>query len=437
MAPSDLASLLMMYPEVDAVVQSDGEFPLAALCQQALAGDWRPETVAGCTSYVDGQVICQPPGAGPRLDDLPVPDYDDVIIRRLGRPVLGATEARGCYWARCEFCDHVNVFQGSRPFRPQRPERFVRDIEALVDQTGVRSFRVITEALPPAFARRALELIVQKGLNIKWNSFVMVDPHFDRDLLALMARSGCEYVVVGVESLNSRVLARMSKPANREQTLQFLEDARGAGLRVVANLIPDLPTTTYDEALQSLRDMRDLADCVYRVQVFPFETTRSSNIGRDPGRFGLRVKEGQASRRGAAEFELNRLEVEDPAMTPEEHADVFRRYTEFAESLVLRDRGDFDQPRLALRVLNEDIDVFEQGEQMFYTQVISRRALRMSKTTAASLGSVLSGRPFTSAELRQRLGGRNADLFLERLRRTGMIARSAAAAASPEEEHRF
>ena len=64
-----------------------------------------------------------------------------------------------------------------------------------------------------------------------------------------------------------------------------LRDARAAGIRLTINLIPNLPTTTRDEALRGLADLEAVADCMDRVSVFDFEATRSSNVGRDPAAF--------------------------------------------------------------------------------------------------------------------------------------------------------
>lgn len=126
------------------------------------------------------------------------------------------------------------------------------------------------------------QLIIDRGIDITWDSFAMVDRRFDRELLELMVRAGCRYLVIGMEAMTTRVLNLVHKSADREENQRFLREAREAGMKLSVNLIPDLPSTTYQEALDSLADVEALADTLDFVAVFPFEPTRSSNIGRTP-----------------------------------------------------------------------------------------------------------------------------------------------------------
>ncbi len=332
MSPPDLEILLANHTAVDCVVRFDGEYPLLELARRACAGRFSPAGIAG-VSYRDGdRVRHEPPAPGPDINTLPVPAYPKAALDRVVGTTLGVTQARGCYWGKCDYCDFVELYDGSPPFRGRRPDNFVDEIEALVEETGVRRFRFITESIPPAFARRMSQLLIEREVLIAWNSFAMVDRRFDKDLLRLMVRAGCEFLTVGMETTNTRVLNLVHKSADREENLRFLREAKDAGMKLTVNLIPDLPSTTYRESLDTLREVRELADCIDSVSVFPFEPTRSSNVGRDPERFGL-IGTGSLDTKGQAQFGLNHFDCVDPAMTSEERADVHRRYRAFAKEI--------------------------------------------------------------------------------------------------------
>lgn len=64
--------------------------------------------------------------------------------------------------------------------------------------------------------------------------------------------------------------------------------------------------------------------------IFPFEATRSSDIGRNPELFGLKVIENGNARSGQAQFNANHLPVIDPAMSEEDLCYVISRYKDFA-----------------------------------------------------------------------------------------------------------
>jgi hypothetical protein len=340
----DLARLLEHHPAVDAIVRFDGEIPLLALAEQVSAGVWEPHRVPGTSSRAGSVATHVDPAKGPKLNDLPTPHYSDALVAGAPTARLGVTQARGCYWGKCDYCDFVEVFKGSPPYRGRRPELVLDDIRTLVQRTGIRHYRLITESIPPVFSRQFATLLRESCLDIGWSSFVMVDRRFDAELLQLMAASGCDYLVVGLESMVTRVLQRVHKSADREENIRFLRQARAAGIELAVNLIPDLPSTTRDEAMQGLRDLEELTDCFNDVHVLRFETTRSSRVGRNPQQFGL-VPLERPVRRGQAQLTINALPVDDPAMTPEEWSEVVQAYDAFASATNASKAADTHRPR--------------------------------------------------------------------------------------------
>jgi len=180
------------------------------------AGEWAPERVPGASSLRGGRPHHVAPAPGPSLGTLSTPLYGEALLARAPLARLGVLQARGCYWGKCDYCDFVEVYKGSPPYRSRDVDLVVADIRHLVERTGVRRFRVITESIPPAFARAFSERLCSEALTVQWSSFIMVDRRFDRDLLLLMAASGCDMLVVGLESMVTRALKLVHKAADRE-----------------------------------------------------------------------------------------------------------------------------------------------------------------------------------------------------------------------------
>ena len=324
-----LTQLLEYNPAVDCIVRFDGEYPLDALARQALDGQWAPHRVPGTSSLHRGTALHRPPMKGPELNTLATPAYSPGMIAAAPDSVLGVIQARGCYWGKCDYCDFVEVYKGSPSVRTRSPERMVEDISLLVRRTGLRKYRLITDSIPPATARSYARSLIATGLQISWSPFAMVDRRFDAELLDQMSVSGCDHLVIGLESMVTRALKLVHKSADREENLRFLHDASAAGIRLTINLIPDLPGTTREEALRGLADLEASAHCVHRVSVFGFEATRSSRVGRSPTVFRL-IPVADVLHRGQAQLGLNSLSVTDPAMNPGERREVFRAYRAFA-----------------------------------------------------------------------------------------------------------
>lgn len=381
MADHDLDQLLLGSPAVDAVVRFEGESALLSLVRQAEARQWAPRGVANVSFQADGVVEHCPPQAAAKLDLLAFADYASDIVQALQEPELGIVQTRGCYWGRCAYCDFVELYDGSPRYRTRSADSFVAEVEHHIQRSGVRNFSLITEAIPPSFARRFAELVVEKDLGIRWNSFAMVDRHFTDQHFRLMKRSGCDSLVIGLETMVDRVLELVGKYAKSSDNAFFIRSASANGIALKVNLIPNLPSTTYREALDALDAMQALADCIDTVTVFPFEATRSSQIGRNPGKYGL-IPLKLTNSSGQALFAANHLAVEDPGMNLEQRDDVVRRYQQFADHVNARKfiaSAKWDLLSGAagrLRFAEEDVDLLNEAGELHLFNARTREQWR-------------------------------------------------------------
>ena len=397
----DIEKILICNPAVDAVVRSDGERPLEMLLEQRQAGSWEPAKVPGVSCRVGTSIIHRPPEAGPELDSIPYAEYDSKLLSHLSKPEIGVVQSRGCYWGKCAYCDYVELYKGSSLFRTRTPNSFVNEMEYQAKKHGVHQFSVITEAIAPALAGKISKLILQRGLQVKWHSFAMIDRRFTPDVFETMVRAGCEYLVVGAETMTNRVLHLMNKAATKEDTIKFILNARISGLDLKVNLIPNLPSTTYQEAMDSLAAFRELQEGFIYISSFPFEVTRSSRVGRQPERFGLRIVESEYTT-GQSQFTLNHLEVSDLAMTADEREQVFTEHHAFAAQV--NNRGIMDTPSSVVQedtienarfqLADEFLDItqVEGGVQCY--NWLTRKRFQMPEEWPALIRKIRSRQPF-------------------------------------------
>lgn len=365
MQEASIELLLRDSRSVDAVVRFEGEAPLLALTRQAESGVWAPERVEGVSCVAPEGALHRAPGSGAPLDKLPFAHYDAALLSQLDNPEFGVVQTRGCYWGRCAYCDFVQLYDGSLRYRGRSAASFVDEVEALVRTRGGRRFSLITEAIPPSFALKFSQLVVQRGLKIAWSSFAMIDRHFTRQHFDAMADSGCEHLVVGLETMTDRVLNLVQKYATGDDNEWFVREAHSAGIRIVINLIPDLPTTTYQEALSCLHRLEGLSETLGGVAIFPFEATRSSLVGRTPERFGLSVAPGGAS--GQAAFAENHLHIVDAGMSDEERGEIhglFRAFADRINSRAQRGRHQVGPATGRLKLASSDFDVINTGDRI-------------------------------------------------------------------------
>ena len=133
-------------------------------------------------------------------------------------PLLPVEFTRGCRYA-CEFCS-VNTFNQNR--HTTRPVQSVIDD---IERSGAKKVLFVDDNLfsDKVEARRLIEALIP--LKIKWGCQISIDVAEDRDLLALMAASGCVLFMIGFESLKSENLKQMRKGSHNSKA--FFEESIG------------------------------------------------------------------------------------------------------------------------------------------------------------------------------------------------------------------
>lgn len=402
MAQASIERILSSNPAIDAIVISDGELPLKALAEQRRAKIWEPAKIPGVSCRTGATFVHQPAIPGPALDSLPFAEYDSSLLARLSKPEIGIVQARGCYWGKCVYCDYIEIYRGNPSFRTRKPDTFVNEMEYQINKHGVNRFSVITEAIPPAFAEKISRLILERKLCVVWQSFAVADKHFTSETLNLMAKAGCEFLAVGLETMTSRVLSLMHKAATGDENIYFLHAAKKAGLKIKINLIPDLPTITYRETMDSLAIVRKLQDCFSYISYFPFEVTTSSHVGRHPEFFGLQMVSSSTAT-GQAQFRINHLEVNDPAMTKDEKVEVLAAYKDFAagfnNTIVVKEpentpNGTISLDNALFVLADENLDIIETEEGIQCYNWKTKTRFQMPTEWLTIIVKIRSSQPF-------------------------------------------
>ena len=115
--------------------------------------------------------------------------------------------SRGCKF-NCSFCS-IRAFYGNN--LRQRP---VEDVVEDIRRSGKRHIFIVDDNIfvDVPKARALFEALIP--LNIKWSCQVSIDVARDRDLVQLMAKSGCISALVGFESLDPDSLKEIKKGWN-------------------------------------------------------------------------------------------------------------------------------------------------------------------------------------------------------------------------------
>jgi anaerobic magnesium-protoporphyrin IX monomethyl ester cyclase len=243
---------LLKSPWIDAIVVGEGERTLVELARTVEEGkDLR--NVPGIAFADNGAVTRTAPRARiEELDELPLPARGLLPMARYR--ALGTTctviTSRGCPYS-CIFCSGHRMFGPKVRFRS--PELVVDEIERLQRDFGLAKVNLVddTFTVNHRHAEAVCEEMLRRDLKMKWSAFARVD-RMNQDLARLMNRSGCEWVLFGVESGDEGILKTVKKGITLEQVRRAVQIAAEAGINVFNSFIFGLPGESRDTALKSM-----------------------------------------------------------------------------------------------------------------------------------------------------------------------------------------
>ncbi len=212
----------------------------------------RLASITGLAWRREGQVAVNAPRAlMADLDALPLPRHDLLPLRRYRAPLVKGpysfvVTSRGCP-AGCRFCiKHVSY---GRSVRFRSPEHVLAEVEQLVG-LGVHSIHMYADlfTLNREHVMGICQGLLDRNLKVRWTCNSRVD-YVDREMLALMARSGCWMISWGIESGDQEMLRRMHKGTTLEEIRRAVGWAHEAGIRNWGYFIIGLPGET-DASIQ-------------------------------------------------------------------------------------------------------------------------------------------------------------------------------------------
>lgn len=149
------------------------------------------------------------------LDEAPIPDLSLIKDSHKIKPSPVMT-SRGCPF-NCKFCAVTQMF--GRKIRSNSVNRVIEEI-SLAKQKTIFFY----DDHFAAFKHRLHEIldrIKQERINKTWSAQVRIDIAKDPELVAKMNDTGCDWVYVGLESVNPETL----KQYNKAQTVQNIKES--------------------------------------------------------------------------------------------------------------------------------------------------------------------------------------------------------------------
>ncbi|OQY07791.1 MAG: hypothetical protein B6I22_02345 [Desulfobacteraceae bacterium 4572_123] len=299
-AGDSIKDLFTIFPEIDFVVNGEGEQPLSGLVRH-LRDSADPEKISRIPGIVTSRrfndknpvTLSQVTDLG----DLPVPDYDDyfqlmesVAPGKSFFPTLPAEASRGCRWqtanaghSGCAFCNLNRNWQG---YRCKGPKQVTAEIDHLTSKYRNLSVAFMDNLMPIKTAMEMFDHMA--GLKKDLGLFCELRATTPKRILEKMNSAGVNKVQIGIEALSSRLLEKLNKGTTAIQNLEIMKHCEGLGIVNNANLILHFPGSDVEDMNETLQNL-EFATFFRPLRLVHFWLGQGSAVYENPAAFGVKA----------------------------------------------------------------------------------------------------------------------------------------------------
>jgi anaerobic magnesium-protoporphyrin IX monomethyl ester cyclase len=219
---------------------------------------------------------------------LPPPDFDGLPMENyfVPEPILPYLATRGCYWGRCEFCDHGEGYTSG--YRTKKDWQIIDELTFLKEKYQTRHFHFTDESYPPALFRKLTRKLVESKLDIAWTTHIRFEKSLlDDEVWQDAQDAGCKYLHMGYESGSERVLQLMDKATTTEIIQRSLELSSRHGVWNHVMGFFGFPGETYEDAKFSTQFLEDNREHVHSIGFGTFDLSKHTPVAKNPEKFGI------------------------------------------------------------------------------------------------------------------------------------------------------
>lgn len=253
------------YPWVDYVVSGEADRLIAPLCRQILTHGRDvphaelPHGVVGPMSRGASDAGTPPRALTERMDELPIPDFDDYFAQLQASPLydrvlptIPVETSRGCWWGAKHHCTFCGLNGAGMAFRAKSEARVQTELAHLSQRYGLRKFMTVDNILDMKYFRQVLPSLADEGDALL---FYETKANLTRPQVEMLSRAGVRWIQPGIESLHDGVLKLLKKGCSAATNVQLLKWAFNSGIWVMWNHLHGAPgedPAWYDEVAQWL-----------------------------------------------------------------------------------------------------------------------------------------------------------------------------------------
>jgi len=279
------------HPAVDYVVTDRGEFALPALLK-TLRDRGNINRVGNLTyKDSDGNVRTNPTRYPyPDVEKIPFPKID-LFPKTVGQDIryLRVVHALGCPY-KCPYCTIQTIGRKANYFPVERVLAEIRAYRAYYGEHHNIYFGDETFTLHPAHTIEFCAALEEEG-GVYYDCQTRLNCLTDTGIIKALAKSGCRWVEVGLETDNQESLNLYKQGMKLTPTEEVLTRLRDEGLAACSFMVNGFPNQTLDDMKRSTDWIcsliqRDLLQASYLQVLVPYP---GSDMYENPDKYGMKL----------------------------------------------------------------------------------------------------------------------------------------------------
>ncbi|MDH4129863.1 MAG: B12-binding domain-containing radical SAM protein [Spirochaetota bacterium] len=281
------------------VIRGESEETILELIK-ALAKNKKIDDIKGI-SYFSKKIINNLPRLPiENLDKLPIPDRTLINTEKYYNPKFPnpftiMLTSRGCF-GQCYYCvpcslsfareiEYKKQF-GYKPKPRQRSaENIIRELKLLHKQ-GYKSIYFVDDQFVWWDKKRMIKIMkVLKDYGFRWGALSRADMLLNEDVIKEMAETNCDFIDIGIESFNQKILDDIKKGEKVEAYYKAISLLKKYGIEPEINvLLAASPLETKETIKKTLDEIKKLGCKYVLVSICtPFPHTRFYDIAKKKG----------------------------------------------------------------------------------------------------------------------------------------------------------
>jgi len=285
-------SYLLDFDFVDFLVVGDGEEPFLKILH-FFDNSCNIKNYDGIFYKKNGRIHKSKPSVFP-LEKKPIPSFntEDLKLynklRALKLSILPYLLSRGCKY-KCAFCCEY----GNSKFEYMPLEKAISDIKVLLKTYNATSlfFAESNTDNNQEYLQDLSKRIISEKLKFAWGGQTTISG-LDKNTIKIMARAGCQFVIVGLESASESVRDRMlmRKAGNLEKFKETLKLLHRYKIRTHNFYIVEFPHETDEEFKENIKFLNETASYLTTAFCDRFLLLENSTIFSAPHAFNIRIR---------------------------------------------------------------------------------------------------------------------------------------------------